>query len=64
MIVFTILGVLTYWAAMYALGYGLGLYLDIRRGIQILCEPIDTTLVEIEMLLQTMPKRAGTGGTP
>jgi hypothetical protein len=54
-IVFTILGVLVYWAFMGLLGFALGWYLDFRRGITLLLEPadeaIDRELMELRAIL-------------
>lgn len=61
MTAFTILGILTYWLLMgcigYSLGYALGVYVDMRRGIRRLCEvdrKVDATIAEIGAIVTWM----------
>jgi hypothetical protein len=54
MIVFTILGVLVYWYVMGVLGYLLGWYLDFRRGMAAMLEPVDREVKELRVMLDCL----------
>jgi hypothetical protein len=62
MIVFTILGVLVYWYVMGVLGYLLGWYLDFRRGMAAMLEPVDREVKELRVMLDCLTVYAKENG--
>lgn len=51
MIAFTILGVLFFWMFCWQVGYHFGEWLDVRRGIKSLFEPIEREVETLAVLL-------------
>lgn len=54
MIVFTVIGVVMFWWVMGCIGYGLGMFLDVRRGLHRMTEPVDNVVKEIEHFVALM----------
>jgi hypothetical protein len=51
MIAFTVLGVLVFWLVMFGAGWFLGMWLDVRRGMKVWVNSIDSEVQDIRVLV-------------
>lgn len=61
MTAFTVLGVLTYVALCFGAGCTLGLWLDLRRGVDALLAPIEREAREVRALVARIVRQGKKG---